>query len=265
MQSPLDILVKLRYLIFFIVLEAVCLVLVHRNGELRENVAFTTAGCIAGFVNDRLEAVTDYFGLKNENARLVDEVAALKSRMYELRDSVELGAMPESSGTQIAARVVNNTVNRDRNYITVDKGTADGISVGMGVSGLTGAVGTVCKVSGNYSLVMPLVNVNSNVSCKVVGEECFGFLKWNGGDVSVAVLVDLPSHSGVEAGDTVVTSGYSDVFRKGIPVGVVSRVVETDMGSPEITVNLCEDFYRIEYVFIDTQTVPSELTELADY
>lgn len=264
MRSPLDFLVKLRYLLLFLALEAVCMILLHRHATMRDNVMFTSAGTVSGFVNEISSTISSYFGLRKENDRLSAEIATLRSQLYELRDSAEIAGLPAVSDGFVVARVINNTLNRQQNYITIDKGSKDGISEGMGVCGLEGVVGVIYKVSSGYALIIPLLNRNSHVSCKVTGQDTFGFISWNGGDPHIAKLTDLPTRSGVAVGDTVLTSGFSSIFPKGLWIGTVCSVNDDETGNPEVFVELATDFSRLNYVYVNTMTVPEDLSELSD-
>ncbi len=262
MRTPLDFLVKLRYLLLLLVLEAVCVLLIHRHGALRDNVVFTTAGSVAGLVCKASSSVSDYFGLRKENRKLTEEIAWLRSELYQLRDSAEIASLPRTESNVVVARVINNTISKNNNFITIDKGSMDGLRQGMCVYESDGVVGVVYRVSKRYALVMPLLNTESNISCRVKGGDCFGFLRWNGGDVHYASLTDLPSRSGVAKGDTIETSGFSSVFPKGLMVGRVSSIDDTrDGGSPEVSVELSVDFSRIEYVYVGLDVVPEELSD----
>ena len=264
MRTPLDFFVKFRHLLLFIVLEAVCMSLIYRHNSNRDNVVFTTAGNVAGVFCNISSSVSEYFGLRVENRKLADENAFLRSQLYLVRDSVEVARLEAltSSDSILVGRVISNTINRNQNYITVDIGSVEGVAQGMPVYASEGVVGVVYRVSRHFSLVMPLLNTSSSISCRIRGADCFGFLRWNGGDIYHASLTDLPSRSGVFIGDTVETSGFSKSFQSGLMVGIVSDIEESEGVSPEVTVNLAVDFSRIGYVYIETTAVPQELLEL---
>ena len=126
------------------------------------------------------------------------------------------------------ANVIKNSLNKADNYITLDRGTTEGIRPEMGVVDANGVVGIVYKTSPHYSLVIPLLNSKSSISCKIVGSDYFGYLKWEGGNSRFAYLKDLPRHAEFNLGDTVVTSGYSTVFPEGVMVGTVDDMSALD-------------------------------------
>ena len=150
-----------------------------------------------------------------------------------------------------AARVVNNTVHRVDNYITIDRGENDGVRTGMGVVSGVGVVGIVYRTSSAYSLVLPLLNSKSSISCKLARTDFFGFLQWSGGDPMEILLTDVPRHAEFALGDTVVTSGHSTVFIEGIPVGTVDSHSEShDRLSFTLGVRLFTDLARLNDVFV---------------
>ena len=78
--------------------------------------------------------------------------------------------------------MVQNSVNKQNNLITIDRGSADGIKEDMGVVSGNGVVGVVYMVGSHYSVVMPIISVHSSISCEVDGTGYFGYLRWLGGD-----------------------------------------------------------------------------------
>lgn len=261
MRSPLDLLVRLRYLLLFLVLETVSLVILFRFNSEQGSVATTAASSVAGGVRGVTSSIGRYFSLSKENRALAEENAMLRDQLYALRDSSELALLPSGDSHTVVARVIDNTIRKDNNLITLDRGSRSGLKAGMGVYDSNGVVGVVFSTSSNYSLVLPLVNTKSSVSCRVKGLDCFGFVEWKGGDVHHVNLKDLPSHSGVAKGDTVLTSGFSAVFPKDIIIGMVDYV-EADAGTPEVSVTLAVDFSTLSYVYVSTDMISDELINL---
>lgn len=147
------------------------------------------------------------------------------------------------------ANVIKNSLNRVDNYITLDEGTSAGIRPEMGVVDANGVVGIVYKTSPHYSTVIPLLNSKSSISCKIVGSEYFGYLKWEYGDSRYAYLKDLPRHAEFNLGDTVVTSGYSTVFPAGIMVGTDDDMSDSHDGlSYLLKIKLATDFGKVSNV-----------------
>lgn len=208
-----------------------CTLLSDRN-PFHHHVYMTTAGRLATSVYDAANNFTSYFGLRKVNDELQRQTADLQAEVIALREQLqqyEEQQLADSIGESdparrfsfIIARVINNSVAHPYNYITLNKGTADGIRPEMGVVDQNGVVGIVNIVTENYSRVISLLNPHLRLSCKVKGNEAFGSLVWDGRSPRQALLEELPRHTVYHKGDTVVTSGYSAVFPEGIPVGIV--------------------------------------------
>ena len=145
----------------------------------------------------------------------------------------------------------------------MDRGSDTGIRPEMGVVDANGVVGIVYKTSAHYSIVLPLLNSKSSISCKIVGSEYFGYLKWENGDSRYAYLKDLPRHAEFNLGDTVVTSGYSTVFPEGIIVGTVDDMSDSHDGlSYLLKIKLATNFGRLSDVRIISRTGQSEQKSL---
>ena len=260
MQSVINFLIKHNHWFLLLVLEGISFVLIVSFNSYQGATMFTTANSVAGNIYMAISDVGSYFGLKSENAalqernrELLGEVEMLRRELEALGDSSAVARLGKRAGafSYYAASVVNNSINRIDNFITIDKGTADGLTTDMGVFDDRGVIGIVYRASDNFALVMPLLNSKSNLSCKIDGCNSFCSLQWQGGDTRYAHLVDLPQYATYEKGDTVITSGFSSFFPAGIPVGVIE---ETEEGDDEIfnraKVRLFVDFSNIDKVYL---------------
>jgi rod shape-determining protein MreC len=263
-RSLLDFIVRHSYVFLFILLETLSLVLLFGFND-RQNEAFmTSANVMSGTLLEWRTGVEQYFGLRKENAGLMEENARLRSMLYELTDSqyVETERALSSEGV-IVARVIDNSVRKDDNYITIDKGKRDGIAPGMGVYSSDGVVGSVMVAGNRYSIIMPVLNGNTSISCKIKGSESFGFLEWQGGDPYIAQVKDMPYHSAVRKGDTIVTTGFSSVFPEGIPVGAVTNVERSSNGyTLKISTRLAVDMSDLRWVYVHLRTADAEIDGL---
>ena len=165
----------------------------------------------------------------------------------------------------MTAKVVSNSVNSHDNLITIDKGSADGISKDMGVVSGNGVVGIVYMVSKHYSVVMPVINSHSRVSCSIRGRGYFGYLHWTGGASNIAYVEDIPRHAHFKRGDWVETSGYSSIFPPGIIVGKIVEVYNSPDGlSYRLKVNLSTDFGNLRDVCVITDKSFAERQQLLE-
>ena len=127
----------------------------------------------------------------------------------------------------------------------------------MGVVCGNGIVGTVYFVGIHYSVVIPVLNSKSNISCSISGRNYFGYLRWAGGRSDIAYLDDVPRHARFKIGDRVITSGYSSIFPVGVLVGKVKHVYNSKDGlSFRIAIQLSTDFGTLRDVcLIDDSSI----------
>jgi rod shape-determining protein MreC len=156
------------------------------------------------------------------------------------------------------AKVINNTVNKQYNFITLDKGRNEGIAADMAVIGPEGIVGIVYGVSDHFATVISAINRNFRVSAKFKKNNFYGSLTWDGLSYRHAVLNEVPLHVPVETGDSLVVSGYSDSFPEGVPVGVVEKIEQKDGSFYTIKVLLSTDFRKLYYVTVVDDLMKTE-------
>lgn len=163
----------------------------------------------------------------------------------------------------VPATVVSNSMERTNNYLVIDRGTADGIRPEMGVVGGGGVVGIVYLTGPHHSLVIPVTNRKSSISCRVRGQSYFGYLQWDGASLLMAYLDDVPRYAKVKVGQAVETSGYSAVFPPGIFVGRVKRIRNSADGqSYRLDVNLGTNFANLRDVSVVTTPYKAEIDTL---
>ena len=263
MQAILNFLIKHNHWFLFTLLEGISFVLIISFNNYQNAVVFTSANNVAGNIYSVITDVDSYFGLKGENAVLKEHNRTLLEELeqvrYELKTIKENSLLAENPFTRKkesgfyykTATVVNNTINKTDNYITIDKGTNDGIRSEMGVFSDKGIVGIVYQSSNNYSIVLPLLHGKSKINCRVKGCNSFCALQWDGSDARYSYLVDLPRYTVFEKGDTVVTSGFSSIFPADLPVGRIHNVEESDDGLfYRAKVELFVDFSALSNVFV---------------
>ena len=263
MRALFNFLVKHNDWFLFLLLEGISLVLIVRFNNYQSATFFTSAGSMAGSVYSMFMDANRYFHLKTENdgllaqnVALTRELSQLKEQLTELHNSEALlnDSLVKSidSGYKfLTANIINNSLNSVNNFITLNKGSNDGVRPEMGVFNSDGIVGVVYLTSKNRSIVIPLLNSKSSVSCRVKGSDSFCSLSWDGGDTRYSNLIDLPRYAQFETGDTVVTSGFSSIFPGDLPVGTVERIEDSADGMfYTVRVKLFVDFSRLTSVFL---------------
>ncbi|MBQ8502299.1 MAG: rod shape-determining protein MreC [Bacteroides sp.] len=260
MRNLLNFLIKYNYWFLFLLLEVASFVLLFRFNNYQQSVYFTSASGVVGKVYALSGGISSYFHLKEVNEDLLDRNMHLEQRVAALEEALRkqgqdtvslysLEGLTRSHYDIYKATVIKNSLNRVDNYITLDRGSNDGIRTEMGVVDANGVVGIVYKTSPHYSLVISLLNSKSSISCKIEGSDYFGYLKWEGGDSRYAYLKDLPRHAEFSLGDTVVTSGFSAVFPEGVLVGTVDDMQDSHDGlSYLLRIKLATDFGKVSNV-----------------
>lgn len=261
MRSLINFIFKYNHWFLFILLEAIGLSLLFHFNNYQGSVYFTSANRISGSFYEFFGNINAYFELHETNQKLFEENLQQEQEIQRLKERLETFSIDSlckevalnqpDAQTIIGAEVVNNSLNKTNNYITINKGKADGIRPEMGIFNEDGVVGIVYLTSSHYALAIPLLNPKSNISCKIKNSENFCSLIWKGGNVTHAHLQDLPRHTNVAVGDTVVTSGYSSIFPKGIAVGIIDELSDSPDGLfYQAKVRLAVDFSNITYIYV---------------
>jgi len=257
--------------VFFVTIS--CMMLFNNN-PYQQHLFLTSAGAVSSSVYSLTNNVSSYFNLKDNNEDLNKRNAALQVEVLELRAQL-LRLQEDTTSTSpalndsllqyrvVTSHVINNSVMRPHNYITINRGAADGIAPEMGVIDQNGVVGVVNVVGKHNSRVISLLNPNFRLSCKIKNNDSFGSLVWDGNDPRFAVLEELPRHTVFSRGDTVVTSGYSAVFPPGIPVGIID---DKSQGHNEnfftLRVRLFSDFSKLNNVQVIINYQASEIRKI---
>jgi rod shape-determining protein MreC len=274
MQNLLEFLQKYHHWFLFVLLEIISLILLFQFNSYQGSVWFSSANAAVGKVNEGRAEVESYFSLSKVNKDLTLRNFYLERQLSQLRrlygeltsDTTEL----ERRGLQflqqykiVPAKVVTNELNKSDNLMTINCGAADGVGVGMGVACGQGVVGVTYLVSDHYTVVIPVLNTATRISCAIRGHDYFGVLRWDGKDAGVAYLEDIPRHARFKRGDWVETNGYSSIFPPGVLVGKIETVYNSIDGlSYRVKVRLSTDFGRLRDVVVINDQSIAERTRL---
>lgn len=262
MRNLLEFLSKYNHWLLFVLLEVVSMVLLFHYNSYQGSVWFSSANAVTGKVEEIGASVSQYFHLTSVNEQLTQRNLFLERQVAEMSEllnkekrdttfAAKMQAHVLDNYQSIPAKVVSNSLDKLNNFITIDKGSDDGVKKDMGVVCGTGVVGIVYLVSDSYSVVIPVLNNQSNISCTIRGRGYFGYLRWYGGASDEAYVDDIPRHAHFNLGDYIVTSGYSSVFPPGIMVGRILHVYNSDNGMAyRVKVKLSTDFARLRDVCV---------------
>lgn len=263
MRNLLDFLRNYHHWFVFILLEVASGVLLFQYNSYQGSVWLSSANVVVGKVNQWESGVLHHFSLSRVNEELATRNFYLERQVSQLRrlytDLTKDTTVMERQELQflsqyqlIPAKVVDNTVHKAENLMTIDKGSADGVEVDMGVACGSGIVGVVYLVSDHYSVVIPALNASSSrISCAIRGRGYFGYLHWYGGDPSVAYVEDVPRHAKFKLGEWIETSGFSSIFPSGVLVGQIEQAYNSSDGlSYKLKVRLSTDFSCVRDVCV---------------
>ncbi len=277
MRDLLQLFVRSGGFITFLLLEVFCFYLIANFNQKQRKIWLHSANTATGAIEKKRNSVSQYFGLEAEadrlaaeNARLLAELSKSNSIRIPYRDTVREVKIDTVRGDFVRplfsfrpAMVINNTVTSANNYLTIDQGAAQGIRPGLGVISPDGVVGIVRDVSKNYSLVLSILNRNSKISAALKKTGHFGSLVWEGNDPKEAILHDIPKHVQFAPGDTVVTSGFSEIFPPGRVVGRVKfSSVEPGSNFYDIAVELTNDLSQARHVYVVDNLFRAEIDSL---
>lgn len=276
MQSLILLLLRYGYVLLFLLLEGLCFYLIVQNNEYQKSVFLHSSNQLSGKMLSKVNTWKSYFSLQLYNDSLVSENARLKKSVEQLRlklnniaiDSLRIDSShitPDSNDhfEIIPARVVNNTIHLQNNYMTLNKGARDGIAPRMGVIAEQGVVGVVEHVSDHYATVLPFLNARSRIRGMLLRNQAIGSVAWDGKDINYLVMDGIPKHLSVQTGDTVVTSGYSTIFPEGQMIGTVTEVsLPRGSNTYLLKVKTPVSMANLPYVYIIKNNHQPEILEL---
>jgi rod shape-determining protein MreC len=256
MRGLLRFLLKYYAFFLFIFLEVISLVLVYNFNSYQKARYLNSSNQITGSIYNSFSSVGNYFSLASVNRKLARENAMLKSLVADLPyikitpySIISKGEFTDSVFRFISAKVINNSVDRQFNYITINKGRKHGIKPDQGVVNSEGIVGVITHVSESFSLGFSVLNKKWGASAKLKKSGTFGPLSWDGKSADYANLTGIPFHVPLVEGDTVVTSSYSSVFPEDIMIGVIESFEKPDGENYyNIKVRLSVNFRALSYV-----------------
>jgi rod shape-determining protein MreC len=226
------------------------------------------AKAISGSIYATMNDFKEYLSLKEANRALALENAQLRNDLernflsFDTTRKLVIDSKYKQLYRYQQAKVVNNTVNKQYNYITLNKGSKNGMKPDMAVIGPEGIVGIVNGVSENFANVMPLLNVDFAVSSRLKKNSYLGSIVWEGKNFEYCTLKDIPQHVEINEGDTVITSGFTGSFPEGIMIGTVSGFHAKDGNFYHIDVKISTVFKSLSYVSVVEDLMKDEVTNL---
>ncbi len=225
-----------------------------------------------GGLNGALHNTYRLFELPAENRALSEHIAQLEQQLdyyTKLEDSPSVDQIVYSDPdyTYTVGRVVSNSINRKNNYIVVDKGVSDGIYQRMAVITPTGEMlGYVEACSDRYCAVLSILSTSFTTSGKIEGGDNYGSIRWQGKDRYHVSMRELSKYESVEVGDKVVSTGFSQIFPRGVTIGHVASFSYNEMHTAyNVEVELAAHLTSLDYVLLVGNRESGEVESMLDY
>lgn len=255
----------------FLLLQLFCTWLIVLNNQYQGASFFNSANSFVASVNGFSQNTKEYFSLRETNSRLSNENTLLRKQVEQYNQALsQADTIGEADSTVIkrfdfvSAKVVNNSTDMKTNFITINRGSSDGIEAGMAVINDQGVVGKVKITSKHFSVVTSILNIDLMVSATMKRTGYFGTVQWSvENDADHVKLKFIPLHVKPAVGDTIITSGYSGVFPEGIMIGTIARINPgKETSFHDLDVKLSQDFRKLSFGTVIKSNLLSELDSL---
>lgn len=253
----------------FLFLEVLSLVLFFNYNQFQESALYSVSSGISGSVNDLFSNISEYFSLRSTNKVLVEEMAKLHARLpdaYYKSDTTTFFKKDSLLALEykyISAKVISNSTNKRNNFLMINKGKLHGIENHMGVIIGNRIVGQVVSVSPHFSWIMSMLNKDSRISGKFRKNNQLVNVEWSGGSYRTGQVREIPKHIVMAKGDTIITSGNSDIFPEGFLIGTISGfTISQDENFNYGDILFSTDFNSLGYVEVIVDLMRKEKEEL---
>ncbi|MDB5138539.1 MAG: mreC [Mucilaginibacter sp.] len=246
---------KYNAFFLFLIFEVSSLIIFIKYNSFQRAAFINSSNDVTGGLYTRVNEFYSYLSLKDVNDSLAHENARLRNQLKSsfYVDTIAKHKVVDTVFKQqyeyIVAKVINNSVNHSNNYLTINRGSNQGIAKGMGVICGLGIVGKVVYVSAHYAVVQSLLHKSSQFSAMLARNKEIGYIEW-GDDLNPhkGLLKDVSNNALPKIGDEVVTSGYS-LFPEGIPIGKITNLHTKAGGiSLNMEVAFSVDYSKLQYV-----------------
>ncbi len=255
MQQIINFLIKNSYKLLFLLLLGVSLTLTVKSHSYHRSQYINSSNAVSGYTYNQISSVKDYFGLRQKNDDLARENARLKEILFNKKDTVLESKIVVSdilsNFVVRRAKVIKNSYSKQENFLTLDRGTFEGLKSDMGVISDRGVVGIIEKTSKNFSTVISILHTKNSLNGKIKNSDHFGSITWDGKNAGYVQLIDVPKLATLKKGDTIVTGAQSAIFPENIPIGKIDKIFEEKATNKfVINVRLFNDMTSLGYVYV---------------
>jgi len=278
MRFLLAFLKKYAFFFLFLFLEALALLWMINRHDYQRSVFANASANVTGSMFEVVNNIADYANLGRENKKLLEENRNLRNALQAFKNHHPSDTSHRDTLTYVTpdslqmrkfvyepVNFIHNSVHKLNNYLMIDKGSNDSIFQDMGLINSQGIIGIVINTSENYGWAMSMLNGNIKISAMLKHNQQMGTAEWDGEDYRYGALSDIPAHSEVNIGDTIVTSGYSQVFPEGILIGTVDEVTLNEgINMYSIRFKFAADFNSLDYGYVIKNLFIDEIDSISD-
>jgi rod shape-determining protein MreC len=269
MKNLFTFLWRYQFFFLFVLLEVFSVLFLVKNSYYQGSVILNSTNGVTGNILNAYTNITDYFALRKANKILAEENAVFLNRLpgsFIITDTASFyirDTLYRQHYKYVAAKVISNSTSRRNNFLKLDKGRVQGIDKEMAVIAAGGIVGQVIEVSDHFSSVMSVLNIHSKISVKLKSSNQIGNLTWNGENYRIGTMTDIPTHTQLVIGDTVITSGFSHTFPEGIIIGTIEDF-RINPGDVFFTADIkyAIDYNKVYHVYVVQNLQRDEIIEL---
>ena len=239
-----------HFLLLFLLIEGFSVLLLVKKNRYQASkfVEFSTQ--YTSLAYNYTTSFSDYLKLQETNKYLINENAKLHSMLKNEIEFTDSTTLKNKHYDYYPAKVINSSVSKRNNFITLNKGMKHGIKLGMGVITNQGIIGVIHSVSKNYAIAISLLNQKSAIGIQLNKNNHNGILEWKGFNYRIVNINNFPNHIPIRIGDTISSNSHSIIFPEGVNIGSVNSILKKDDGFYDVSVQLFEDFNKLNYVYI---------------
>ena len=234
MQQIINFVIRNKTFLLFLLLFSIALALTIQSHSYHRSKFINSANFLTGGVYRTMNSVDQYFDLKTTNDILSEENRLLREQLFNtagIEDSTYIDSSYSKGLYRVTiAELYKNSYSLSHNILTLNKGKNDSIKQDFGVMTSNGIIGIIDNTSNNYSTVLSILNVKSQINAKIKTTNHIGSLTWDGKSPVYVQLEDVSQFAPVKVGDTIETGGESSIFPKGIGIGTISSFEEDISG-----------------------------------
>lgn len=272
MQQLIYFLQKYKYFLYFLLLQFIAIILIFNNHSYHRSKFVSSTNAISGSYYTKKTNLSNYFLLKEDNLKLIEENTKLKNELEAIRSQndtvIETNIIDSVKYHQkyvyINGNIIKNEYRNPYNILTVKPGSKQGVTKEMGVINHKGIIGITDNVSNNYARVKSILNKDVTINARFKHSAHYGYLKWDGNNYNTIQLTDIPREATYKIGDTIITDGKSAIFPEGILIGTVYKLPKELTASNSIDVKLFNDMTNINHIYVIKNLHKFEIKKLEE-